>query len=147
MKQILEKAELALMGLLIISIVLEMMGSPVPSLFIISMTGLAIVFLVNAQIPADQSDQKQHQLMDLILPKVLWISTSVAVIGVMFEAQHFEGSLNMLLIGGGGITICAAIAAVLRLAANVNMQSLIPVLYRAFPALIAAAYLAFPLLA
>jgi hypothetical protein len=151
MKKILNKAELLIMGILVIAIALQLLGSKIDLLYSISISGLGLVFFLFAQLPNGQSEpsEKEREFNDLLghvlMPKVLWIGTAITTIGILFYLNHFPGALNMLLIGGGTITFCTLILIVLRLTKGLDLQQLIPVLYRAFPALLVAAYFALPL--
>jgi len=152
MRKILNKAESLMMGLLTISIVLQLLGSTIESLYAISLSGLALVFLLFAQVPndANQSSDEQRGTSDLfanvIIPKILWIGTAIATTGILFFLYHLPGALNLLLSGCGAITVCVAVLIILRLANSQDLKRVIPVLYRAFPALLIAAYIGFRLL-
>lgn len=152
----LSKAEFLLLGLLAIAVVLESIGTKLDVLYLISLAGLALVFFLFAQVPnqkeepsstksneKDKSSGFQTLLGLVIVPKVLWIGTAVATIGILFFLQDFKGAENLLTIGGITIAITTVILLVLRVINVKNLHTVIPILYRSYPALLAAAYLVF----
>ncbi|ADR22325.1 hypothetical protein MATR_00330 [Marivirga tractuosa] len=152
----LSKAEFLLLGLLAIAVVLESIGTKLDVLYLISLAGLALVFFLFAQVPnrkeepsstesneKDKSSGFQTLLGFVIVPKVLWIGTAVATIGILFFLQDFKGAENLLTIGGITIAITTVILLVLRVINVKNLHTVIPILYRSYPTLLAAAYLVF----
>lgn len=156
MTKYLSKAEFLLLGLLAIAVVLESIGIKLDVLYLISLAGLGLVFFLFAQFPNQKVESSSEENNDkeegggfqtllglVIVPKVLWIGTAVTTIGILFFLQDFKGAENLLTIGGITIAITTVILLVLRVINVKNLHTVIPILYRSYPALLAAAYLVF----
>jgi hypothetical protein len=148
MNKFLPKAEMLLLALFAAAIILEFLDIKLTVLFIISLAGLSLVYFLYAQFPSDieSSDEEQgfiHLLGLTIVPKVLWIGTAIATLGILFYLQDFSGAAKMLTIGGSTIAICTLILLVLRFMKINGLENVFPILYRSYPALLAAAYFVF----
>lgn len=136
---------------LIIGFLLKLTGSEIPFLIAVSIGGLGVSFFLNAYSPLDIEPAEGEQmgfneLLGLsIIPKVLWISTAIATIGILFYMLHLgnSGYLNMLYIGGSIIIIATFIMLILKLIGTKYMNAAFPVLYRALPTLLIVAYILF----
>jgi hypothetical protein len=147
MNNILSRAEFLLLALFAVSVGLELVGNKLSVLYGISLAGLALVFFLFAQFPVSNEKANEEEnsnftsLLGLvILPKILWIGTALTTVGIMFHLQNFKGSFNLLVIGASTIAICTVILVLLRIMKIRNLQGVIPILYRSYPALLAAAY-------
>lgn len=74
----------------------------------ISLVGLATVYFLNAYKPPEIGPEDSPVdftalLALLILPKVMWISSSISLIGVLFHLLEFTGWRQMVLIGAGSL--------------------------------------------
>ncbi|WP_296620629.1 hypothetical protein [Marivirga sp.] len=146
MNKILIKAEMVLLALLAVAVVLELLDTKLSILYIISLAGLGIVFFLFAQIPSQAKIEGSdfNSLLGLsIVPRVLWISTAITTVGVLFYLQGFAGAFKLLSIGGITIAICTLILIILRVINVKGLEQVIPILYRSYPALLAAAYFIF----
>ena len=138
-----------LLALLSAAILLELLEINLPILFIISLAGLGLVFFLYAQFPliyVESSDEDQgfkHLLGLTIVPKILWIGTAITTLGILFYLQYFPGAAKMLTIGGSTIAICTLILLVFRFMKINGLENVFPILYRSYPALLAAAYFVF----
>lgn len=52
--------------------------------------------------------------VELLAPKVIFISSAVAIIGVLFRLMIWAGSTNLLLIGGGNLVVVSVVLLVKR---------------------------------
>jgi len=148
MSKFLSKGEMLLLALLIVSIVLELLEINMPILFIISLAGLGAVFFLYAQMPSNKESSNQDQVFKYLLgltivPKILWISTSLTTVGIIFYTQDFAGATKLLTIGGITIAFCTVILLILRFMKINGLEKVFSILYRAYPAVLGAAYFVF----
>jgi hypothetical protein len=117
----------------------------------ISLGGLAVTFFLYAYKPL-QIVRNEGELLgfsDLlattILPKVLWISSAISTLGLLFYLLNLgnEGYKQMLLIGGSTIGIGLVLVAVFSAIGLKNIKIVSPVLLRAVPLLIFDFYILF----
>jgi len=147
MNKILVKAEMLLLAILAVAAVLELLDSKLSILYIISLAGLGLVFFLFAQYPSQSKKDGGSDFKALlgltIVPKVLWIATAITTIGILFYLQGFKGAFNLLGIGVSTIAVCTIILIILRFIKVKGVEQVIPILYRSYPALLAAAYFMF----
>jgi hypothetical protein len=142
---LLEKINLAAV---FIGIVLQRLNIPGSSMcFLVGLVGLSITFFLMAYVPAEAPrDDEQQGFPELmaysIVPKVIYISMSVSVMGILFYLLNIEGSKNMLLIGFTGGAVAAAIIGFFLLTLKHSGQ-LTAILFRALPVLLVTAYFLF----
>lgn len=84
-------------------------------LLTLSLGSLAVVYFLRAYQPQQHSEEKpaddnqKSGMFDLLLqtiaPKVGWIGCSVATMGILFYLQGMKGQEQILLLGGGTLTI------------------------------------------
>jgi hypothetical protein len=147
MNKFLPRAEMFLLALFAAAIALELFEINLAVLFIISLSGLSLVFFLYAQFPSNTESSGEgnqgfkHVLGLTLVPKVLWISTAVTTVGILFYTQEFPGMKTMLTVGGISIAICTIILLFLRFMKINGLESVFPILYRSYPALLAAAYI------
>lgn len=132
---------------LLVGITISVLNSEKNLVIDISLMGLAVAFFLRAyaKIEPPEEDSEPMGFNDLfrmaIAPKILWISTSVATVGLLFYLQEFAGGKNMLAIGAASI----AIASVVHLIISMSSKSFAtnPVYFRSIPVTIAAVYVLF----
>lgn len=114
-----------------------------------SLVGLAATFFLYGYKPIDVPVKEDENLgfPELlgysIAPKVTWIACAVSLIGILFTMQNFEGSKQMLYIGGTTLVISSLIFIFLSAKRTKHMSVVVPVLYRAVPLLVLDLYLFF----
>lgn len=137
--KLLDLAERIFLGATIVALLLRRMEMEIGSLLIITMGGLAAVYFLKPQqriehIQESEGEQPKLGFADLLIkttiPKVGWIGCSVAVVGILFSFQGFNGSQEMLLIAGGTLGIASL---VLTYAVVTGTKTLTPLLMRAVP--------------
>jgi hydrogenase/urease accessory protein HupE len=139
-------AEIICLALLMIGIVIAMNTDDI-TIVVLPVTGLACVFLLNAYAPQAHSEaegpsQFAEMLAKRIIPKVLWIASSVITLGLLFFVLGYdpENYRQLLLIGvvamtGGLLTIAAVAVSGVK-----GVAIVAPVLYRAIPLAIIGSY-------
>ena len=151
MNKLLPYFEKAFLATLIIGFALQLIGTEIPILFIVSLAGLGVTFFLSAYIPLDIEPTKGQQmgfneLLGLtILPKVLWISTAVTTIGILFYMLQLgnDGYQRMLYIGGSTIIIATLITLILWTIGTRYLNATYPVLYRAILTRLVGGYILF----
>jgi len=73
---------------------------------------LAIVYFLLAFVPPYIPADTNPDLYVTILSKILYIGSSVTLIGALFYTLKLEGSINMLLMGCGSVAIALLVSAV-----------------------------------
>jgi hypothetical protein len=113
----------------------------------VSFNGLAVVYFLYAYKPPDIQREDDAplgflQLLGLsILPKIMWISCSVSMVGIMFHLLALAGSYEMMLIGVSSIGIGLLLFTIITLTNVKGMKENVPMLYRAVPIFLAEMYL------
>ncbi|MTI23911.1 hypothetical protein [Fulvivirga kasyanovii] len=140
--------EKLLLLLLIIGLTINYFSGGLYSLIMISLMGLSCVAFLNAYQPSKvppPEEGKSYGFKELlayqIMPKMIWIGTSVLLIGILFYILRLEGFLNMVFIGSIAVTIGAFLLLVLKLTGTKQMEHVMPVLYRSTPVLIIGIYI------
>ena len=142
-------AETFFLGLLTVGILLPRFDIDTSAIIMISLSGLAMVFFLNMYRPLDvkigQGDQGSFKelLYLVIVPKILWLSSSVNAIGILFFILNFKGYKEMLMIGAATSAIALVILGIFFLTEEKHIKATIPVLYRAIPMLLVAVYILF----
>lgn len=81
----------------------------------------------------------------IIVPKVLWISAAISLVGIAFYVIGFNdtGFKNMVMIGGFSIAIGSLVLVVLLVSGVRHLRSIAPVLFRAVPICLIDFYILF----
>lgn len=74
---------------------------------------LAIIYFLFAFVPRAIPAGIEPNIFALPLLKILYIGSSVTMVGIVFNTLHLEGSVNMLLVGCGSLAIAVLVSAVL----------------------------------
>ncbi|MGL1886533.1 MAG: hypothetical protein OCD76_08470 [Reichenbachiella sp.] len=151
MNKLLPYLERVFLSTLAIGYILQLTGTGIPIIITIGLAGLGITFFLNAYKPLDlkQTESEQMGLPKLlgmsIVPKILWISTAVATIGILFYTLELgnDGYLNMLYIGSLTIIIGSGIMLILKVIGTKHLSTSIPVFFRALPTLLVVTYILF----
>ncbi len=87
----------------------------------------------------------QELLAYVILPKILWISSAILIGGILFYLMTTgnNGYLSMIAIGSTTVIIGTLILLICAVTGTKHISLVIPVLYRAIPALVAGGYIYF----
>lgn len=117
----------------------------------VSLIGLAVIFFLYAYQPllTEKSEGVNPGFRELlawsILPKVIWIGSSISVLGIAFYLFHLnsEGYKKMLMIGGSASGIAMAVLGALLVAGVKNSKDVTPILFRAVPLLLVDGYILF----
>jgi hypothetical protein len=113
-------------------------------ILMVSMSGLAaICFLTAYKPPAENLGNDIKALFVTIVNKVLYISSAVCIIGLLFFFLHFEGYKQMLMIGSMSVGACMVISLYLITQLKESQSVLQPALFRALPLGIAAGFVLF----
>jgi hypothetical protein len=132
------------MVLLVVAATMMVMKIPAQEVFMIAMGTLSIVFFLNAQVPpVMEKSEKPFGFKDMlafvILPKIMWISSSVCIIGILFSYLGLTGATQMLIVGAGSLAIAAFILFIFSLS-GMNLRSLQPTFLRVAPVFVIALY-------
>lgn len=118
------------------------------SITMISLTSLSCIAFLNAYRPSQvppAEEESPYGFKELlayhILPKVLWIGTSVLLIGILFYILKLEGMLDMIFIGGTSVAIATFLLVIIKLTGTKHMEYVTPALYRSTPVLIIGIYI------
>jgi hypothetical protein len=142
-----ERIEMILWAGFAIGLLLRFTSFPSSSLFLISLSGLAIVFFLSAYRPSNivRSEDEKLGFMDLlcltIAPKVLWLSSAVLAIGILFYVNQMKGYEQMLSVGSAPVAIGSVLLAIGIVLNIKHIKAAMPVLYRAIPLLLAGIYI------
>ena len=115
----------------------------------VSLIGLAATFFLYSYKPIDIPQQENEKagfsalLTFVIAPKVMWISSAVSVIGLLFYVLDMEakGYLQMFMIGGSSIAIGVLIFTFALVTGVKHLRVVAPILLRAVPLLLVDMYL------
>ncbi len=148
--KILPSLEKVFLTAAILTFLLMSVDIRVPYLLNISIVGLAFTFFMNAFQEKEIKRTEDKRLdfndlfIDMIAPKILWISTAIVTMGILFYMLDFgnNGYANMLIIGSVTIVICSVLSLVLVTKRAGNFGEVItPIFYRALPALVYACFI------
>ncbi|MEJ1240477.1 hypothetical protein WBG78_20205 [Chryseolinea sp. T2] len=114
----------------------------------VSLFGLALAFFLSAYKPGEiktddgRSAGMKEMLAFVIVPKVLWISSSVSLVGIalLVLGSDSRGYQQMLFIGGSTLAVAILIALFISVTEKNSASVLKPVLLRAVPVLLADLY-------
>lgn len=117
----------------------------------VSLIGLAVVFFLYAYKPLDivRAENEQLGFSDLlavlILPKVMWISSAISTLGLLFYLLDLgnDGYKKMLMIGGLTIGIAVVLLTIFLASGVKNLKIVTPILLRAVPLLLIDLYILF----
>ncbi len=151
MKKLLPYLERVFLTGLIIGFVFSLTGIEIPYLLTISLGGLGITFFLNAYLPVGiESTEKDkmgfNELLGLlIVPKVLWISSAIATLGILFYTLKLDnnGYMQMLYIGGSTIITPLVIMLILKAIGTKYIKFTNPAIFRAVPILFVIGYILF----
>lgn len=142
--------EKALLAALVIGIILTITGLD-KTVTRVAFLGLGATFFLFAfrpiEIPRKENEPFgfSELLAFTIVPKVLWISSAVSCIGIVFYLSAFgnEGYKQQLMIGAQSIGIGTLILAALLAKGVKHLNTITPVLLRAIPLLLVDLYILF----
>jgi hypothetical protein len=115
----------------------------------VSLIGLAITFFLYAYKPLNIVREENELLgfSDLlavgILPRVMWISSAISTLGLLFYLMDNAGHKNMLMIGGLTIGISVVLLTIFLVSGVKNIKIVTPILFRAIPLLTIDIYILF----
>lgn len=135
----------------VVGAVLSLAGMPAADIIFVSLSSLSVVYFLNAfRPPQDGGPDATREPMgfrDLlassIIPKVLWISCSTSIIGILFAILRLEGHDQMLMIGGSSTVMGIVLLAFISIGGTKPSKELRPVLMRAIPIALITAYIFF----
>ena len=134
--------------LLAIGLALNFLQLGLPQITSISLAALGIIFFLSGNgpgkvpVPEDGSLYGFRELLSYtILPKILWISTSILTTGILFYTMQLQGYLSMIAIGSTMILIGSILLLGSMAMGTKYLNHVIPVLYRSTPTLIAGIYI------
>lgn len=147
LSNILIKGERWFLAILFLGLALNLIQLDSKLTISVGLIGLGVVYFLSAfKVPpmATQEGQLQgfKELFTLtILPKILWIGTSVTFVGILFylAGSNIQGYRQML--GSGSFTIAVCLIIIIAMSGTKSISSIIPVLYRAIPAMGVGFYL------
>jgi hypothetical protein len=140
-------AELFLTGLLTFGILLPKMEVDSSLIVVISVFGLAVVFFLQAYnpvlLPIRSAQMGFRELFSLtVLPKIIWIATSVCTIGILlFLLDINDAYYGTLLIGETALVAGLLIAGYFSMRSATYAKIVMPMLYRAVPVLLISTYI------
>ncbi|WP_456457920.1 hypothetical protein [Reichenbachiella sp.] len=148
MNNLLSFLERAFLTTVALSFALSLANNEIPYLLTISLLGLAAVFFLNAFKPQkiEQTGSEQLDFNDLlgmsIVPKVLWIASAVALIGITFYQLGMEKGYSRTL-GSGSLSIIIGtfVLLFLKIREAKHIDKSLPILFRAIPVAVLAVYL------
>jgi len=135
---------------LAVGLTLNFLNMDLPQITLISLTGLGVVFFMNTyrslDIPGPEEGKLygfQELLSYTIIPKVLWISTSILTVGILFYMMNTgnNGYLSMIGIGSTTVIIGTVFLIGSMVMGTKHLNLVIPVLYRSTPALVVGIYI------
>lgn len=106
----------------------------------------AVYFLQAYKPPKSQSEEEKPSgfvglLVFSILPKVMWISASISLIGIMFHLLALTGAMEMIRLGATTIGTGLFILTILFFNGAKGTKANVPILFRVVPILIVDLYL------
>lgn len=116
---------------------------------LVSLLGLGCVFFLMAYRPIDlpQPEGESFGFSELlglmIVPKVLWIGSSVSVVGICFYLLELnkEGYIKMLMVGALTGIVAMLVLAILFVMGVKHLKTVLPILLRALPLSLVDLYL------
>ena len=149
LNNILIKGERWFLAILFLGLVLSLIQFNSKLTISVGLIGLGLVYFLSAfKVQPISTEEGQLQgfkeLFTLtILPKILWIGTSVICVGILFylAGANIQGYRQMLGSGSFSIAVCLIIITVIAMSGTKSISSIIPVLYRAIPTMGVGFYL------
>lgn len=142
--------EKILVGTFILYLILKTLDIRIPYLLNFTLLGLAITFFLNA-FQEQQLNEKRSKSYDfadifvgLIIPKVLWVSTAITTLGILFYIINFgnSGYATVILTGIITLTIAGVLGLIISTVKSQEQSSILtPLIYRALPALVYGCYI------
>ena len=83
------------------------------TVLMLSMSLLAGVAFLKAYIPTDVKEDLKPDLYATVISKVLFIGSSVLIIGILFSFLRLQGAINMLMIGTATTGMAAVFSIIL----------------------------------
>ena len=127
---ILEKLSLTL---LLVGAVMQATGSGGMIIVALALSTLACVYFLEAFMLLEITEPEENESSDFkallgqsILPRVLGVSMSVAIVGIQFYLLQLEGYATMLLVGGQTIVVSLFLALVLHFSGTPHLETLRP---------------------
>ncbi|MGE0587713.1 MAG: hypothetical protein AB7O48_04010 [Cyclobacteriaceae bacterium] len=112
---------------------------------LISVNGIAIIYFLNAYKPPELMDDEPQGFGALlalsILPKVMWISSSVSLVGITFHFLELAGAMEMILIGAISLGVGLLLFLIFGVSGVKGMKVNVPMLYRLIPIFLVDLYL------
>lgn len=136
--------------LLIVGLILDFFDLGIFQLTSVSLIALAAVFFLSAYRPSTIPKPEEGTLYGfqelisyIIIPKVLWISTAVLTVGILFFTmnQGNNGYLTMIMVGGTSIVISSIVLLTSMAMGTKYLNHVTPVLLRSTPTLLIGIYL------
>ncbi len=151
MNKLLPYLERIFLATLAIGYILKLMENHIPILITIGLAGLGVIFFLSAFRPLEFEPTEGEKMgfnefLGLVtVPKILWISTAVATIGILLYTLQLgnDGYLRMLYIGSSTIAIATLILLGLKATGTKYLNATFPVFYRVFPTFLLVAYILF----
>ena len=122
-----------------------MITSGEKSILLVSLPGLALCYFLSAYLPpsVDPDETQPRGFIDLlamtIIPKLLWIGSAVATMGIFFTVMKMEGKEEMLLIGVLTLSACVVSLMVFGVMGK-PIRPVLPIFLRALPVLAVGIY-------
>jgi hypothetical protein len=134
---------------LVVGASLSLAGMPAEDIIFVSLSTLSVVYFLNAFRPPQDGGPDAAQepmgfrdlLASSIIPKVLWISCSTSIIGILFTILRLEGHEQMLMIGGSSTIMGIFLLGFISIGGTKHLKELQPVLMRAVPIAIITVYI------
>jgi hypothetical protein len=152
MKKLIPKLEVPLILLIVVGLFINyLINSPI--LLTLSMGTLAVLYFLFANtqidIPLEEEIKKREENVNQsafkelfgwsILPRVLWISSSVSLVGILFYLNNYIGYLNLVSLGGFTLVVGCFLMFFLR--SMPHMDKIFPILRRAVPLALISIYI------
>lgn len=132
---------------LTIYLILNLLGLVYTVLLIIGLLGLSTIFFLSAYVPSEANLEGSKQsgfvqlLVVTIIPKVLGISSSVAIVGILFHTLKMEGSPLLLTVGSLNILVSVLILTILKVFGVREVDTVFPKILRSAIVLFFSGYL------
>jgi hypothetical protein len=135
---------------LIIGMVLRFFDAGLPQITFIGLGGLSIAFYLNTYCPNNIPPPAEGQLNGFkellaytIMPKILWIGTSILTVGILFYLMKMGNDGYLMMISVGSITVLIGSIVLLanKLMGTKYIGNVLPVLLRSTPALLIGIYI------
>ncbi|MEM0941533.1 MAG: hypothetical protein AAF600_15260 [Bacteroidota bacterium] len=152
MNKLLPYLERVLLATLLAGFILRLIGTEIPILITIGLAGLGVTFFLSANRPLNIEPEEGEEIGDFnellgltIIPKILWVGTAVATIGILLYTLQLgnDGYLKLLYVGLLTISIATMIQLGLKVTGTKYLNATFPVFFRAIPTLSVVTYILF----